>query len=113
MSDKPKTDKQRNTLHLWFEQVAKVLNDNGIGKQVVIEKLATRGLESKWTKDSFKEDVYKPVFAKVTAVKTSTEDANTTDHDVCVQGLQKWAAQELGVVLPPFPDRFEQARAAG
>ena len=108
---KPKTDAQRNAVHLWMEQVAKVFNDNGIEKRVVIEKLATRGLDTQWTKESFKHDVYKPVFEKVSGGKESTEDANTTDHDIVIQGLQKWCAQEFGVVLPPFPDRFSQGAA--
>jgi hypothetical protein len=106
--DNPKTDAQRRAIHKWFEQVAKVFNDNGIEKRVVIDLLTKRGLDSQWTKESFKEDVYKPVFAKVTGGKDSTEDANTLDHDICVQGLQKWAAQALHVVLPPFPSRYTQ-----
>jgi len=108
-SEKPKTDKQRAAAHLWMEQTAKVLNDHGITKQIVLEKLTTRGLDTQWTKESFKEDVYRPVFAKVTAVKTSTEEASTIDHDIVIAGLQKWAAQYLGVVLPPFPSIYSQA----
>jgi len=108
MTDKPKTDAQRNAVHLWIREVAKVLNDNGIDKRVVIHKMATRGLDTQWTEESFKADVYKPIFQAV-AAKQSTEEANTTDHDVVIQGLQKWVAQEWGVVLPPFPDRFSMA----
>jgi len=66
MMDKPKTDKQRAAIHLWFQQVADTLNDHAIDKRVVIEKLTTRGLDTRWTGDSFKADVYKPVFQKVT-----------------------------------------------
>ena len=118
MSDNPKTEAQRRAIHKWFAMVAKVLNDQGISKAVVIEKLTTRGLDTQWTGDSFKEDVYRPVYTKVTGGKASTEEASTKDHDICVEGLQRWAAQELKVVLPPFPDRFTQAeeqaaRAAG
>jgi len=109
VNDKPKTDLQRNSVHLWIKQVAKVLNDNGIDKRVVIHKMATRGLDTQWTPESFKADVYKPVFNAV-AAKESTEEANTTDHDVVVQGLTKWVAQEWGVALPPFPDKFNQGQ---
>ena len=108
--EKPKTDKQRAAAHLWMEQTAKVLNDHGITKQIVLEKLTTRGLDTAWTKESFKEDVYRPVFSKVTAVKTSTEEASTIDHDIVIAGLQKWAAEVFGVVLPPFPCRFTQGQ---
>jgi len=109
MTDKPKTDAQRNALHLWFRMVAKTLNDNGVDKRVVIHKLSTRGLDMQWTEDSFKADVYRPIFQSV-AAKNSTEEANTQDHDVCVKGLQKWVAEEFGVALPPFPDRFSQGQ---
>ncbi len=108
MSDNPKTEAQRNAVHVWMREVAQILNDNGIDKRVVIHKMATRGLDTQWTEASFKEDVYKPVFQAV-AAKQSTEEASTTDHDVVIQGLQKWVAQEWGVVLPPFPSRFNQA----
>lgn len=108
----PKTEAQRNAVHKWFEQVAHVLNAAGIEKRIVLEKLQERGIETEWTKDSFKEDVYKPIFRKVTGGKYSTEQASTKDHDICVKGLQKWAAQELGIVFPPFPDRFSQAEGA-
>ena len=55
--DNPKTDSQRNAIHVWFDLVAKVLNDNGIDKRVVLHKLKTRGLDTQWTAASFKEDV--------------------------------------------------------
>ncbi len=108
MSDNPKTEAQRNAIHKWFEQVADVLNANGIEKHFMLERLQSRGIDMEWTKESFKEDVYKPIFCKVTGGKYSTEQASTKDHDICVKGLQKWAAQELGIVFPPFPSRYSQ-----
>ena len=110
MSDlqQPKTDKQRAALHVWLEQCAQVLNDNAIEKTSVIEKLNTRGIDTAWTKESLKQDVYKPIFEKVTGGKMSTEEASTTDHNVVYQGLTKWVAQEFGVALPPWPDRFNR-----
>tara|TARA_R110000796_G_C14299589_1_gene405059 strand:- start:7 stop:324 length:318 start_codon:yes stop_codon:yes gene_type:complete len=98
----PKTDRQRNAIHLWFDQVAKTLNDSSIDKVVVIEALNTRGLDMQWTGESFKSDVYKPVYQKVTA-QESTEEASTTDHDICYHGLVKYFGQEFGVQLPPWP----------
>lgn len=108
---KPKTDAQRNSAHLWMRQVAEVLNANGVDKRVVIHKLATRGIDTQWTGESFKADVYRPIFQKVTA-QQSTEEASTTDHDLVYQGLVKWVGQEFGVVLPPWPDRYSQRGSA-
>jgi hypothetical protein len=103
----PKTDAQRNAAHVWIRQVAQVLNDAGIDKRVVIHKMATRGLDVRWTEESFKADVYRPIFAAVSA-KSSTEEASTIDHGIVVEGITKWIGQEFGVVLPPFPSRYTQ-----
>lgn len=111
MSDleNPKTDAQRNAAHLWMRQVVKVLNDNGVDRKVLLDKLEKRGMDSQWTFEAFKYLVYKPVFQKVTAVKDSTEEASTTDHNIVINGLSKWLAQEFHVVTPPFPDRYSQS----
>lgn len=105
MTEAPKTDAQRNAVHLWIRQVSKALNDNAIDRKVLLDKLEKRGIDSQWTPEAFKAFVYKPIYQKVTA-KSSTEEANTTDHDIVVQGISKWLAQEFGIVAPPFPDRY-------
>jgi len=102
----PKTDAQRSAAHVWFRQVADVLNNHGLERKIVIEALSKRGLDMAWDGDSFKADVYKPVFQKVTR-EESTEDANRTDHNICYEGLCRWFGQEFGVVLPPFPSKEE------
>ena len=81
-----------------------MLNEHGIERKVVIDKLTSRGLDMPWDEKSFKELVYKPVFQAVTR-EESTEDANRTDHSICYEGLCKWFGQEFGVTLPPFPSR--------
>jgi hypothetical protein len=105
---KPMTPEQQSAIHVWMRMVAKIFNDNGIDKSVVIDKLRTRGLDTEWTDGSFKEDVYKPVFEKTSGGKISTLQADTKDHDIVIRGITKWVGQEFGVVLPPFPDRFNQ-----
>ena len=99
---KPKTDKQRSAAHVWFRMVAEVLNSHGIDQHVVLDKLHTRGIDIPWSEHTFKDAVYKPVFQKVTD-KDSTEEANTTDHNLVYQGLCAWFGQEFGVELPPWP----------
>jgi hypothetical protein len=103
-AEQPKTDAQRSAIHIWFRQVAEVLNDAGLDKRVVIEKLSKRGIDMPWTESSVKADIYKPIF-QVVHDKKSTEDAGTTDHDKVYHGLVKWFGQEFGVPLPPFPSR--------
>ena len=96
------TAKQRNAIHLWFEQVADHLNSQGIDKIIVIDALKTRGLDVQWSGASFKNDVYKPVYNKVSS-QDSTEDATSSDHDICYNGLIKYFGQEFGIQLPPWP----------
>ena len=82
----PSTKKQQASRNLWCRQVAECLNEKGIEKREVIDKLTTRGLDMLWTGDSFKTDVYKPIFQKVTAVE-STQAGNTTDDNVVYMGI--------------------------
>jgi hypothetical protein len=103
----PKTDAQRGALHRWFTLVAEVLNDSGIDKRIVLHKLTARGINTTWTGESFKADVFKPVFEKVTSLP-STEGAETSGpmaYDSTIEGLNRWVAEEFGVVLPDFPKK--------
>ena len=101
---KPKTPAQRSAVHLWIRHVAEQLNDAGLEKRVVIERLGERGIDMPWTQESFKADVYKPIFQSVFA-KQSTEEASTTDHDKIYHGLIRWFALEFEIELPPFPSK--------
>tara|TARA_R110002074_G_scaffold307570_1_gene478418 strand:- start:840 stop:1217 length:378 start_codon:yes stop_codon:yes gene_type:complete len=107
----PKTDAQRSAVHLWIREVAGVLNDAGLEKRVVIEALGKRGIDMPWSEESFKADIYKPIFQSVFA-KESTEEASTTDHDKIYNGLIRWFGQEFGVELPPFPSQENAANPA-
>lgn len=98
----PKTDKQRSAAHIWFREVADTLNDAGLERVIVIKALQERGLDMPWDGESFKADVYKPVFQKVARAE-STEDANRTDHSICYEGMTRWFAQKFGVTLPLWP----------
>ena len=96
------TPAMRGALHLWLDQVAAILNDRGVDQTVVIAKLTARGVSTRWTGKGMKETVFKPIYAQV-AGKKSTEEAESTDLDIVVQGLTKWLAQEFEVMVPPFP----------
>ena len=103
----PKTDHQRNALHLWFRQCARVLNDSGMDQHVVIQALSERGVDCPWTEESVKESIFRPIFHAVTG-KDSTEQADTKEFNTVHIGLCKWMGQEFGVTLPPFPSHFTQ-----
>lgn len=106
-----RTLKQSDCLHLWFRQVAAVLNDADLTQQLVVDALVKRGLEISWTESSVKENIWKPVQQAMTG-KLSTTQAGRTDYNAEYIALCKWFGEEFGVVLPPWPDRFSQGENA-
>jgi hypothetical protein len=105
----PVTPKQANSLHLWCDQVAAQLNDSGIDMVSFLTILAERPtITSQWTGKAFKETCYKPVFQAI-AQKDSTTEASTLDHDIVITALTRLVSLRFdGLLLPPFPDRFNQ-----
>ena len=106
--ERQRTEAQNRSLHLWFRQVAKTLNDEGISQQVFIQALIDHGLEVPWTEESFKHSIWSVIAKAMTGVESTTE-AGTTDYNAEYQGLCKFAATRLHVTLPPWPDRLSQA----
>lgn len=97
--------KQRGAAHVWYDQCADVLNDNGITLLIVVELLKKYGVT--WSGAAFKELVWKPIL-KSQQGKTSTEDQLTTDVETTRREIILLLGQHLGVELPPWPDRFNQ-----
>ena len=56
---------QNNSIHLWFDQVAKELNEKGLTIQKVLSKYK---VELDWTGDSFKENVWRPIQKALTGI---------------------------------------------
>jgi hypothetical protein len=103
MSNKPKTDAQRAALHVWCRECAHTLNDQGQPQWLAMKKIHDRGIEVAWTEETFK-DMFRAIYSTVFS-KQSTEDATTTDYNVIYEGMCRWFAQEMGVVLPPWPHK--------
>lgn len=95
--------KQRGATHLWFSQCADVLNAQGVTVSVVVELLEKYGVS--WTGAAVKELVYKPIL-KAQKELDSTEDQLTSDVEDTRKEMILLLGERLGVVLPPFPDRF-------
>lgn len=95
--------RQRGALHLWMSQCADVLNNQGITIPMVIEALEEYGVN--WTGVAVKEIIYKNVL-KVQKALESTEDQTTSDVELTRQEIILLVGEKFGVVLPPFPDRF-------
>lgn len=101
-----RTPLQNNALHLWFEMVADTLNAHGADMQAVF---AVKQVSVPWTKDRVKECLYRPLLEATTG-KVSTADADTDEYDPACMVLSKHMAEKMGIVLPPFPDRYGPAQ---
>ncbi len=99
---KPKTGKQRSALHVWFEMLAEVLNDAGLGKHVVLKALEKLGIDVPWSKDSVKEDLYRPIMQAMTT-KESTEHMNTKQPSEICKVLGTRLSEALGITPPAWP----------
>ena len=65
------TNKQRGSLHVWLDQWAFALREEGVTMDLIVRTLATRSIEAKPTKMLLKELVWKPVQEKLAAVMSS------------------------------------------
>ena len=101
-----RTGNQNRALHLWFGMLANTLNENGLDKEVVLERLYTR-ISAPWTKTAVKEDIWRPVQEAVIH-KGSTVDADRTEYTPIYEALAKWFAQEFGIAVPPWPKREKE-----
>lgn len=101
IDDKKKyTGKQRGALHLWCKMCAESLNDHGI----YFRRKAVFGdkeIEIPWTKDLFKDSVYKPILEAVTG-KTSTEEQDSVTPSSIALIISKQYADN-GLICPPWP----------
>ena len=89
-----RTTKQNNSIHLWFEEVARELNDRGIDMRVLV-----KNLQVSHTKDSIK-GVWKAI-AEAKYGKKSTTELTTKEVDEVFDEFNKLLA-EFDIHLP-FP----------
>ena len=98
-----RTQKQNSSAHLFFRQLAVVLNDGGFSVMTVLKHDA----EIPWTETLVKEHLWRPVQEAMTG-KESTTDANKVEYSDIHMALCRHLAQTLGVVCPPFPSESNQ-----
>lgn len=101
--EKQQTGKQRNALHVWCGLMAEALNDAGMLRPKVSIKTGEIIYVS-WTKETFKEDVYKFMLDAIKNIK-STEDQKTTDHDLVYRNIVSYYSEQ-GLECPPWPSRL-------
>lgn len=95
------TKKQRGSLHVWCDQVAKALNEAGQYHEK-IHPFTKKVIEMPWKKEGVKEDLYKPTLAAFKK-KSSTEQQNTEEPGMIADAIAMAYAKTFGVCLPPWP----------
>ena len=101
-TDKSMSQAQRGALHVWCDQVAKVLNESGL---LLIRKsfFSDKEIELDWDKDLVKSHIYKPMLMALTD-KKSTEKQTTVDPSNVSEHIARHFSNN-GVVLPYWPSR--------
>lgn len=96
---KDMTTKQRGALHVWCNQFAGALNDAGFHrKRIQFLSLDNEFVEENWTKETFKEDVYKVMLEALTG-KGSTEEQTTVDPSTVADHINRHIGQTKGVTV--------------
>ena len=93
------TQAQFRALHLWFEQTAKEMRDNGITMTAVLSRFV---LEVPTTKESIKE-MWKILQESLTGKKSTKELLKKEEIDQIYMALVKFFAEQFELELPPFP----------
>lgn len=103
---KQRTKLQNRAMHLWFRQCAECLNDSGLDMLIFFERINFQ-LNLDWTDTAFKEKIWK--YAQQDMLdKESTAELDTAEPSQICLLLTKAIAEQTGVTLPPWPDRFNQ-----
>lgn len=97
------TTAQNKALHLWFDQCAKVLNDNG-HLCSWIHPISKTEIELPWTKELFKEFIYKRTLATFKEISSTQSQDTDTINDV-TEAIAMAYSKYCRVVLPFFPSK--------
>lgn len=98
-----RTSRQNRALHLFFNQVAKELNELGI--PFVYMGLKGQELEMQWTGELFKQMTWKPIQQALFGTESTTKLSKTKQIDQIFEVINKFFA-EKGIEVS-FPNQFD------
>ena len=93
------TTAQRNSMHLYFRQLAQVLNDAGLDMVAVLNDA-----EIPWSEHTVKSEIWGKVMKAITD-KTSTTQLDRDEVSKIYEVVNRHLASTFGVMLS-FPNRF-------
>ena len=99
-----RTSQQNKAMHLYFDLVAKALNDAGLEIEEVIKHSK---VDIPWTKDSVKELLWKTCQRSMLGKESTTELSKHDEIDRIWEVMNRFLAK-LGIEMVGFPS-FEEA----
>lgn len=97
-----RTLQQNKALHKWFELMA----DDLAGAGYSVQEVCT--LPIAWTKENFKENIFKPVMNAMYPGKTSTKELTTIELTAVYEQVNQIVSEKWGVGHQ-FPDYISQS----
>lgn len=101
---KPRTPKQNNALHLWYEKVAQALNEGGFPVQLVLR----HKMDLDWDKNMVKDLLWRPAQVAILNKKSTTELSKLEDIEKVWEHLNRHFAEKFGIHIP-FPSDKEMS----
>lgn len=95
--DRPRTDRQNKSLHLYFTLLAEALNDAGLDMRKVLKP----SISIPWTPQTIKENLWKPIM-EFQLQKSSTTEMTTKDIDVVYDTINRHLGEQFGITVE-FP----------
>ena len=97
-----RTNEQNAAMHLWFEQVAKCLNDAGL--EMVINLPNGKEWTIPWSKHTVKENIWRPIQEAIIGKKSTTE-AYRPEYNEVFSVIHSRFASHQGITLPDWPSK--------
>ena len=95
--EKTRTESQNKALHLYFTQLAEMLNDAGLDMRKVLRP----SISIPWSGETIKEYLWKPVM-EFQLQKSSTTEMTTKDIDEVYDTINRHIGEKFGITLE-FP----------
>lgn len=89
---KQRTPAQNRALHLYFTQLANLLNEHGMTMQRTLQAAA----DIEWNATTIKECLFKPLM-EAQLMKKSTTELTTKEIDIVFDTISKYLGENIGV----------------
>jgi len=101
--DKQRTALQNKAMHLWFQHLAKELNDSGWD----MKKFLKESIDIPWTKHSVKENMWKPVQEAMLGKESTTQPTPAELIEV-YEVINRKVGEKCGLSVP-WPTDYERS----